>query len=584
MLVVITLILSIGACLSYFLGTTDLIDSEIRGLSATQLLSYQKTELESSIKNWLEGRPNPACTTARTDLITTFGNFALPESVSVRQYLQPAVSAPTSLQSFHATHPEVSLPCFLTPARYKNFSMRNFKADFFRVGQPNYLSLTTEVGVKLSFEMHYQVGGAPAKTFRQKFNLRYRLEASSLGNYGLIFTNSPRGALAVEASDPGSTKVIVASKTLVLGPAPELTSLAWFGSDETHLTEFQNEVHVSATHVVVDNNALPYVRANGMDKVFRRGVFTEVVPSPETSSGYEYPTTAGGQAWQESFNYYYWDRAGHLPFGPTLRSAVPAVSAGGDTFFSNQLGATTLGPADPRLTDTSRIFSTALMGGNPAFVHRTCRFSAATGGGAPARLMMWSNRDTTFTVDLSANTSAGLPPIFCGVIAARRLIIKLNNLETSNPADPFTHHYLIGKFMVSEGITIMGKGKVHFIDGIGFQKEDVALPGLQSQDLDPSLITQHLYAYSYSTYRNFFMPFLRPGETYAALPSDLGWVRPMSTIDWGFTNPCPPTATGYRCASTMNIPTMLIDSTGRRSYPLIDQTLPKLFFTARSTL
>lgn len=576
MMVVIALVLTIGACISYFLGTTDLVDAEIRSLGAAQQLSFQKEDLTNSIKKWLEGRPNADCVSARNDLINIYGNFSLSEAASQRVYAQGNTSSPTPMNTFNAVHPSVAIPCFLTPSRYRNFAMRSFKAEFFRIGLPNYLGLTNEVGVRISFDMHFISRQGANKVFVQKFNLRFRLEASSLGNYALIFTDSPRSDAAISVSDAASTKVYVEGKTLILGPPPELTSLAWFGEGSSDHAEFNQEVHLSASHLVVDNQSLPFVTTNGLAQVFRRGLFMDSVPNTDTNPGYIYPTQAGGQAWQESFNPFYAALVGHLPFNATNRSAVPAVGPGSNSYFSTSVGASTLSTNDNRLIDTRRIFTTGPLGTNPANVANTCKVTSVDS----APLIVWGNRDTTFTIDLTGNTGITFPPIFCGMIIARKLIIKLNNLEAS---DPYSHHYLIGKFMVSEGIEIEGTGKVHIVDGLSFQREDIAID-TGAIVIDPGLIAQHLYAYSYSTYRNFFLPFLRPGVSYSTMIGNLQWAAPMSTVDWGFANPCPPPAVGYRCASTMNIPTATFGTSGQQIYPIIDETLPSLFVTAKALL
>lgn len=583
MLVIITIISTIGACIAYFINATDLVDSEIRGLGATQQLSYQKAEIENSLIKWLEGRPSPACNPVKNALIDKFTNFQLSDQESRIVFEQASGSPATPIINFNSSFPNVHLPCFMNPNRYREFSLKDFKAEFFRIGQPNYMGLSNEVGALITFEMHYNRGAGAAKIFRQKYNFRYRLEASSLGNYGLIFTRSPVGDTAISANSPGSTKTFVLAKTLVLGPSPELTNLASYGSGSSDYTEFQNEVHVSSGHLVIDNTSLEYVKNNGFDKIFTKGIVTDAIPSTETNPGYIYPTNFGGQAWQESFNYYYWDQVGHLPLTSSLRTASPAPPSGGTSYYSNSIEGTSVALDDVKLRDTNQIFSSPLHGSEPANVFTTCAFTT-TGGPNQSRMMTWANMNNSFTIDLRRNTDAATPPVFCGMIAARDITIILNDLE-DNPStsdSEFTHHYLIGKFIVSNGIKIQGKGKIHIIDGLDFQKEDINLPGVSV--VNPSLIQQHIYSFSYTSYRNFFMPFLRANTSYTSLGADLGWITPMSVIDWGFTNPCPPPATGFRCPSTMNVPTLVIDSAGKKTYPLIDLALPNIFFKARNLL
>lgn len=576
MLVVISIIFVIGACIAYFLGATDLLDTEIRGLGVTQQLSFQKSEIEVSLKRWLEGRPNSDCPAAlKQDLLSTFSNFTLSEDATVKTFEQPPPNA-VALTAFAATHPAVGLPCFMHPNRYPKFYLKNFKARLFRMGQPNYQALTVEVGANISFDFIFRPRTGPEKIYRQKYTMRFRLEGSNTGNYALILANSPTGTPAFIADNPSNTSIQIHGKTLVLGGPPELTSLAWFGTDN-HAVLFRDEVHLSAGHVVVDNTALPIVARDGLEGIFTRGIHTEAVPDEATTPGYVPPVRAPFDHLQESFNNYLWDVAGHLPFTSAKKSASIATG-GGTSYFADRLESSSLSLTDARLRSTTAVFTHPYRGADARKVYKTCTLDTA----AEPRLFVWSNVNTTLTIDLSRNTSSAFPPIFCGAVAAREIIVLLNNLEDTAPSDPYAHHYLIGKFLVTDSIRVVGKGKLHIVDADSFQREVVALPGFT--ELDPSKVSQHMGSFSYTIYRNFYLPFLRPGVSYAALPSDLDWIRPMSVVDWVFSNPCPAPGTGYNCPGVVRSPTMVIDASGRRTYPLIDQALPSIFFTARSSL
>lgn len=568
------LIVLIGGCMAYFIGTTDLVDHEIRNLGATQQLSYQKNELEVSIRNWLQGRPNEGCPSPDL-MVNTYTNFALDAASANLEFTQ----APNTLMATDvAARTFPAFKCFLHPNRYPQFGLKNFKAKFTRLGFPNYQGLTNEVGVQVAFEFHYMDRGTSSKVFRQSYNFRFRMEAASLSNYTVVFTQTPGGR--VFTGDPANlegTEIKVNGRTLVLGSAPATARLGWFGPDDGNTVFYQGAVELSADHLVVDNRALNFIRTSGFAKIFAGGIVTSAVPSEDDTPGYAYPTSyTSTEAWSEAFNYYTHALTNVLPFTSSLKSA--ALIPGLGNYYADAQGPNSLSTTSSLISDTAQVFSNASagVGTSAADVWKTCAPSPSNLG--LAWPMVWGNMDTDFTIDLSNNRDATAPPVFCGLIAARKIVVKLNGLD-KNTQD-YARHYLIGKFFTSEGFELRGKGALIILDGLGFQSEDVSLPGFS---VNADAVADNIGALNGLTYRNFFLPFLRPGTTYGSLGPEQAWALPMSVTSWMFGASCTSPALGYRCYQKPNLPEKEV-APGGFIYPRIDSTLPSIYFNARSAL
>jgi hypothetical protein len=58
----------------------------------------------------------------------------------------------------------------------------------------------------------------------------------------------------------------------------------------------------------------------------------------------------------------------------------------------------------------------------------------------PYPLFIFKDFTKDFTIDFTGNNSTDWPPVFCGLIIAKDLIIKLNN---SVSTAPFYHHHIV---------------------------------------------------------------------------------------------------------------------------------------------
>lgn len=548
---IILLIMAIGSAAAYFISATDEVDKEIRGLNATQNLSYLKADMENSIARWLEGKPNAGCPASQANLLhSKFTTFNLSEaSASWTQTQSPGVMTFASINSG-----EHYLKCYLHPNRYNSFSIEGFNVNITRGGSPNYQSLTNEVAVKANFFLKYvdkQTG--TTKSLKHNFNLGFRMEAATLGNYGLILLDASKKAFTGSSSN----NVTVTGKTLVLGN-PYVGNLSEFSGQRAL---FMNEVHMSGSIMTIDAASKTYVEEFGLDKVFKRGIIANAIPSGVFPLSYAVST-----AWSEAFNYEKRDQALiSLPFTTSRKSSNSGQ------FADQLLNGNFVGESDSRLSDTKEIFNR--YKGDPRWVAKTCEITMADEAGN-SKLVAWSNMNTTFTIDLSLNSTAAYPPVFCGMIAAKKIIVKMNNAS-----DDFKKHYLIGKFFVREGIEMEGMGDLTILDATSFQGEDVSLP-LGAMVINASKINEHIYSLAYLTYRNFFLPIINGSTTYDSLPAALNWIKPMSVVEWAFATPC----SSYYCyQKPAGVPEPVIDVSGT-TYPLIDQALPHFYFMARSVL
>lgn len=549
---IIILMLAIGSAATYYLTATDEVDKEIRGLSATQNLSYLKADMENSISRWLEAKPNSGCPASQKDVLhSRFTTFNLSPTGSSWSQSQ-STGTNITFTSIKAT--EHYLWCYLHPNRYSNFSIEDFTISFTRGGSPNYQTLTNEIAAKTSFTLKYaDTRTGNVNRVRQNFNFGFRMEAATLGNFGLIFTDATKKSFTGSSDNT----VTVAGKTLVLG-APTVGNLTEFS---TKRVTYTNEVHMSSSVMVIDTGSKLYVEEYGLDKAFKRGIIANAIPAGVFPLGY-----ATSTAWSEAFNYEKRDLALiTLPFTTSRKSSNSGQ------FADQLLDGSFVGESDSRLSDTKSVFNR--YKGDQRFVSKTCEITMADEAGN-SKLMAWSNMNTTFTIDLSLNSTTGFPPVFCGMIAARKIIVKMNNAT-----DGFRKHYLIGKFFVKDGIEMQGTGDLTIIDATSFQGEDVVLPA-GSMVINAGKINEHIYSQAYLTYRNFFLPILNTSSDYATLPFDLNWIKPMSISEWAFTLPC----SSYYCyQKPAGVPEPVIDVSGT-TYPLIDQALPKIYFMARSVL
>jgi hypothetical protein len=355
------------------------------------------------------------------------------------------------------------------------------------------------------------------------------MEAATLGNYGLIFLDSTKKSFTGSSSNA----VTVTGKTLVMGN-PSVGNLTEFSGNRAL---FMNEIHMSGSIMVIDTGSKDYVEENGLDKAFNRGIIANAVPSGDFPLGF-----ATSTAWSEAFNYEKRDQALiSLPFTTSRKTSNSAQ-------YADQLvDGTFVGESDSRLTDTKSIFTR--YKGDQRYVSKTCEITMADEAGN-SKLVAWSNMNTTFTIDLSLNSTSAFPPVFCGMIAAKKIIVKMNNAS-----DDFRKHYLIGKFFVREGIEMQGTGDLTILDATTFQGEDVTLPH-GSMLINAGKINEHIYSLAYLTYRNFFLPFLNTSTTYSALPATLDWIKPMSVTEWAFATPC----SSYYCyKKPAGVPEPVID-------------------------
>ncbi len=91
--------------------------------------------------------------------------------------------------------------------------------------------------------------------------------------------------------------------------------------------------------------------------------------------------------------------------------------------------------------------------------------------------------------------------VFCGVIAAKNLIIKLNG---QNSTGAYYRHHIIGKFILRGKIKIENQGSLAIHDIMDFSEGLAEYPGI-SFDIS-NLRTQFFNQKYYST-QNFFLPF-----------------------------------------------------------------------------
>jgi hypothetical protein len=573
---VLILIGLICSSIFYFISTTDNVDKEVRTLGSMQTLSYLRTDIAGTVQSWLEGFPNPDCpSTLKDKLQNEFSKFATPGSHS-----DSYSGAEIKLDVVGANNATKFLLCYMHPNRYTGFSLKKFNAKFSANGAPNYQSLSQEISARIELEL--AIG---SQRFLQKYNFGFRMRAVTLKDYGIVWTVSGNSAPLLSAASDKAIVNVFAQPLIIKRESSDsfnsnrLLALNGPVNNPTTRPNFFAPIHLNFPVINIDNSARQFFQDNGIEKIFQKGIVPDAIKS------FDLPTEHGS-AWNEVFNVPARASAGMpLPLTSsrtTTRSGrisnkgdggeptAPDLSFGDDYFKTSFQ----MMPKVP--TDSSAsipVESCQVTSGSPGLPIYANSNSAGSGGG-------------DFVIDLSKSKDLNNPPIFCGLISANKIIVKLNNEASTQP---YHQHYIIGKFHVTTQFVVEGEGTLNILDISTFEGDDILIDVSADKKPDSNLLRSNFNSFSFLSYRNFILPILKTGKTYGGLPTpappgEINWVQPTSIAEWLFSDnlTCP---AGQWCYKEPLAPKPEIGGAGGLTvYPRIDNALPHLYFRAELVL
>jgi len=578
-----TLILIALICSSiyYFIQTTDSVDDEVRSLGFTQQLSYLRADVAGTVQGWMEGFPNPDCPSSlKTVSRDKFSKFSSPGAHS-DNFSSSSDSTDIKLSSLTTGGSNAFLFCYFHPKRYSSFALRKFSASFSVNGAPNYQSLSQDVVVRVEMSLR-----ARGMSFPEKYNFSFRMRVASLKDYGVVWTVDGNSAPLFTATSD-QAKVNVYGQSLVIKrdssspfTANRLLTLSGPVSSPATRPLYAAPIHLNFPVMAIDNNSLSFIQDNGIEKIFQKGILPEAIRS------FDFPTEHG-TAWNEVFNVPASKTSAGMPL-PFTTSRVTTRSGRVANKIDGGDPAATAVPMSHSYFNSSFDMMPKDAGDSSVSIPvESCKVSS----GSP-RLPIYANANSAgggggdFTIDLSKSKTLDNPPIFCGLISANKIIIKLN--DEANSSD-YHQHYVIGKFYVTSQFVIEGRGSLNILDISSFESDDILITTASDKKPDASTLRSNFNAFSNLSYRNFLLPILKAGQSYGALPTpaapgEITWVQPMSISEWLFSDnlTCP---AGQWCYKEPLAPKPAAGGAGSLTvYPRIDNALPYLYFRAEPVL
>ena len=529
-IIVIALIGMIAGLIGYWTSLSDKTDKEIRSLGTTQSATYMRADFKNTIKKSLNGT-NAACPLTAT-FKNNFKDFSVTSANAVinRTYTDnPSTTTVNEVSDASITETK----CFFNISRYMGLKWEKLKISVRRTTEPNYMSLANFIAVDI--QSVFRVGGKPTVL---KYQLKYRIDVLTMDRYGVIFTNSSSGDMF---TIPNGSKVRISSPVLfdysgrAAGAPLPLKNLMVFPVNGRLI--FGKEAFTTAPSLNSNAAVISFLTTKTIYEVFKQGLVYGQLPG---GGVFKTPYEINASQWTELLDF------SEIQDSYALPNQSPMAIIWNAPYTVHSYDAK---PGNN--SDTASIYNRIYGAGGQNKLLESCRPATDITSG-PYPLLIHNNRTVDFTIDFTTNTDVDHPPVFCGLIVAKDLIIKLNG---QNSAQDYYRHHIIGKFILSGKVIIMNAGSLDIHDLSTFTDEAVDYSVI-TMDI-ANLRTQFFNQKYYST-QNFFLPFFDTYPTLLITDTDLQdpaktnrYYFPRSTRSF-FDVPCGSPA-NKRCR-TPNIP------------------------------
>ncbi len=514
MIMVVVLITMISSFIAYWISVSTKVDKETRTLDSTKRTAYLRSDFKNTIHRSLEGN-NLLCPQANLgSLKDKFHNFAL----DVNQ----AIHEETFLgHNSILADGQTNVKCYFNPARYTQLAITSenqiefleVKVRTRRTTEPNYSTLSnfisTDILVRFKLNKKENV---------LKYQLKYRIDVLDLSRFGLIFRNtstklfelaSPKSRVKVNAlSLFDSPDRISAFQNPTFIPAIPLSYL--INLPDTSRLIYNRPVYLAAKQVKVDSTlASNFLKNQTLYSSFRAGISTNRMEGIGKA-----PYDVNPDQWEDMFDYKQIDEFYPLPKTSQKPSMIWNVAMQSPIKTYNQT---------TDLLSTDQIYNQINPGpdlGKKTLI-QSC-LDANSLSAEPYPLFIFKDFTKDFTIDFTGNNSAAWPPVFCGLIIAKNLIIKLNNSVTTAP---FYHHHIIGKFILSGKIRVENDGQLFIHDLLHFTEDQVQY----SLELDATNLRTQMYNQKFYSSQNFMLPFFKDESVYQSITTDSHRQDPTKT-------------------------------------------------------
>ena len=504
MIMVVVLITMISSFIAYWISVSTKVDKETRTLDSTKRTAYLRSDFKNTIHRSLEGN-NALCPQANLgSLKDKFHNFARP--------VNQAIHEETFLgHNSILADGQTNVKCYFNPARYTQLAITSenqiefleVKVKTRRTTEPNYSTLSnfisTDILVRFKLNKKENV---------LKYQLKYRIDVLDLSRFGLIFKNtttklfelaSPKSRVKVNAlslfDHPDRVSAFANPMGVLAFPLSYLLNLP-----DTSRLIYNRPVYLAANQVKVDSTlASNFLKNQTLYSSFRAGISTNRMEGIVQA-----PYDVNLDQWEDMFDYKEIN-----DFYPLPKTSSPSMiwNVAMQSPFKTYSQTTDL-------FSTAYIYSQINSGEGKKSLTQSCK-NANSLSAEPYPLFIFKDFTKDFTIDFTANNSTDWPPVFCGLIIARNLIIKLNNSVSTAPV---YHHHIIGKFILSGKIRVENDGQLFIHDLLHFTEDQVqySLEG----GLDATNLRTQMYNQKFYSTQNFMLPFFRDTSIYNTVSSD----------------------------------------------------------------
>lgn len=495
---VITLAISslILGGIAYWTKISSKIGEDIQGLYGQQISTLLRSDFKFTIKKLLEG------TLSISECPVTVSKNIIKDKLHNFVYSTPLVpfeinDDPNTLQTDEVAG-DTKTKCFFHPSRYGNgIKWNRLKVEFKRVSVPSLQEMASfiTVDVKISYRLN-------EKNFSKTFNFKYRLGVFRLDRFGLIFTKSnaiPNNPLISLPNNETANNSYVRVHSTVLFDMPNPRSsnvdvdLSRFLSTDTKKLIYLNEVISSIKKFNIDDISSEFLTNKPLDSVFKKGIQYQALP---TDSNFKMPYEINDSQWREIIDMKpaYEDA---YPLPETSLIPFPSTSTPRSAIFgtTNNVIATFDRNNSYTKKNTYEVFGTIKP------ISQSCISNDPTSG--RFQIYLFNHIDQDFTIDFTKPNSL---PVFCGAIVAKNLTIKMNGLE---PSDNNFNHHIIGKFILSGKITIVGKGALHIHDILEFTDDQM---NYNISNFDSNKLRLQFYNQKFYSMQNFYLMVFAPDK------------------------------------------------------------------------
>jgi hypothetical protein len=508
-LVVILLTMSIGSAIFLYMMSSDKVTQSISELKSTQDQIIVRGEISNNLAKLFSnkmGASTVCSSSVATEMKDKFTNFEATSENAKFAFDQQFSDSPPGSDAFNNQY----VKCLINPNKFPNMKIVRLVWNSVRTSEPNLVSMTSEISTNIVLMVK---GSKTVNKF--EYNYKHRIKPRSLDDYALIYADYQNEKLILSPE----AKVTIMGKTLIYSGTsnPSLTNIVNLKASEPKIT-YLDQVEISGTEISISENDLVDLGQEGrsLSDSIPSGIVTNAMANIAAI-----PWISRASEYEDELQYDYLSTNYILPKTTGKSSAILNIPYVYNLTTIKKNTADIFGP-----TFDSPNYQTK------EGVSSTCKQSQS--GYGQFNVLIFNNLNQDFTIDLSANDNEPdnelKKAVFCGAVAAKKIIVKLNNRTESDRIN----NYIIGKFITREGIQVEGVGHLFILDGLTFKNSDISFP-LPGSNLSSEVSTQ-LYMLKFYMTQNFFVPFFT---------QDISSINPAkskfflaSSIKNFFTDPC----------------------------------------------